>query len=286
VDASGRGIAAQPERGRRAELMSTAVVVALISGATSLVAGGIALVSSRGVARISGELEEKQRLTSKREQAEELRARYRDPLLSATFDLQSRLFNIVAKDFLVRYARGPGAHAYAVDNTLHVLAEYLAWVEIIRCEIQFLDLGEEIADRRWLVALEDVRDILARDDIDPVLRVFRGEQRAIGEVATIPLNEPVWGRRHESLGYAQFVEQRRRAGFNQWFKQLQDDILLLAAEPHAHLERPLLLQNALIDVLDILDPECKRFPVERRARLKTAPAPRPPGAPGRTAAGG
>jgi hypothetical protein len=267
--------------------MSVAIVVAIISGATSLAAASIALLSNRSVARLGSELEEKRQLVSKREQAEELRARYRDPLLTASFNLQSRLYNIVAKTFLVRYARGEtNARAYAIDSTLHLLAEYLAWVEIIRCEIQFLDLGEEIADRRWLIALEDVRDILARDDIDAVLRVFRGEQRAIGEMATVPLNEPAWGRRHESLGYAPFVEHRRLEDFNRWFEKLQQDIELLAAEPDTHLERVVMLHNGLIDVLDILDPDCKRFPAERRSRLKTGPAPRPPGAPGRTAAGG
>jgi hypothetical protein len=271
----------------RGGLMSAAIVVAIISGATSLAAAGIALMSSRSVARLGSELEEKRRVTSKHEQAEELRARYRDPLLGATFDLQSRLYNIVAKDFLVRYARAEtGKSAYAIDNTLYLLAQYLAWVEIIRREIQFLDLGEEVADRRWLMALEDVHDILARDDVDAVLCIFRGEQRAIGEVAIIPLNEPAWGRRHESLGYAQFAEGRHTAEFDRWFKQLQADVELLAAEPRAHLERVAMLQNGLIDILDILDPDFKRFPAERRTRLKTSPALRPLDAPGRTAAGG
>ncbi len=248
--------------------MSTVIAVAIISGVMSLAAAGIALLSNRSVARLGGELEERRRLASKHEQAEELRARYRDPLLGTVFDLQSRLYNIVAKDFLVRYASGDeSSREYAVDNTLYLLAEYLAWVEIIRCEIQFLDLGGEVSDRRWLNALEDVRDILARDDLDPVLRVFRGEQRAIGEVATVALKDPAAGRRHESLGYAKFVERRRREDFDRWFHKLQADLELLAIEPRAHLERIVLLQNNLIDVLEIFDPDYERFPAERRTRL-------------------
>jgi hypothetical protein len=244
------------------------IVVAIISGAVSLAAAGIALWSSRSVARLSAELEERRRLASKREQAEELRARYSDPLLTTAFDLQSRLYNIVAQSFLVRYALGDeNSREYAIDNTLYLLAEYLAWVEIIRCEIRFLDLGEELADRRWLNALEDVRDVLARDDLDPVLRVFRGEQRAIGELASVPLEDSGGSRRHESLGYARFVARRRAADFNRWFHKLQADVELLAVEPHAHLERVILLHDKLIDVIDIIDPDCSRFPAKRRTRL-------------------
>lgn len=253
--------------------MSTVIIVAIVSGLMSLAAAGVAYASSRSVARLGSELEEQQRLATKREQAEELRARYRDPLLGAVFDLQSRLFNIVAKDFLVRYRHdGEPAREYAVENTLHLLAEYLAWVEIIRREIQFLDLGGEVANRRWLNALEDVRDLLARDDIDPVLRVFRGEQRAIGETMTVAVQSADGGRSHESLGYAAFVERRESRDFERWFRKLEGDLELLAVEPSAHRERVTLLQNRLIDVLEIFDPDYERFPAARRTRLDAHPA--------------
>lgn len=249
--------------------MSDAIIVALVSGAVSLAAAGVALVSNRSVARLSSELEERRRLASKREQAEELRARYRDPLLGTIFDLQSRMYNVVAQSFLVRYV-DTDERGYAIDNTLYLLAEYLAWVEIIRREIQFLDLGEEVANREWLNALEAVRDVLARDDIEPVLRIFRGEQRAIGEVTTRPIDEPAGGRRHESIGFADFVARRGSGDFDRWFRRLEGDLRLLAREPGTHLARASLLQNSLIDALEIFDPDCRRFPAERRRRLPLA----------------
>ena len=191
--------------------MSTAVLVALISGGISLAAATISLLSARNVARLNSELEERQRVRTKREQADELRAQYRDPLLGAVFDLQSRLFNIVAKAFLVHYYNGDDktSRAYAIENTLYLLAEYLGWVEIMRREIQFLDLGEEVANRRWVATLERVRDTLARDDIDPTLRVFRGEQRAIGELMAVAVEVPERSRPLECRGYASFVVERK-----------------------------------------------------------------------------
>ena len=249
--------------------MSTAIVVALLSGAVSLAAAAISLLSARSVARLNSELEERRRARTKEEQAAELRARYRDPLLGAAFDLQSRLYNIVAKDFLVRYCgeQDQTSRTYAVENTLHVLAEYLGWVEILRREIRFLDLGGELANRQWVTTLEGVRDAFARDDIDPALRIFRGDQRAIGELMTVTGE----GGRRECRGYAGFARERQRPEFSRWFESLEADIKLLAREPTQHLERPVLLQHALVDVVELLDPKCARFSAERRTRLD-APA--------------
>lgn len=251
--------------------MSTAIVVAVISGAVSLAAAGVSYVNARSVARLNDELEEQRRVKTKLEQAAELRARYRDPLLNAAFDLQSRIFNIVEQRFLVRYLHAPdeASRTYAVESTLYVLAEYLGWVEIIRREIQFLDLGSEVDNRRWLSMLEEVRDTLARDDLDPAIRIFRAEQRAIGELMTKPDSDRDGTRRHECVGYASFVAQLAEPEFARWFDKLRADLGLLAHEPDAHLERAVLLQNALVNVLDMLDPDCNRFAAERRRRLTT-----------------
>ncbi len=67
--------------------MSVAITVAAISGVFSLVAIGGSLLSARNVARLSSELEERREVRTKEERAAELRARYRDPLLGAIFDL-------------------------------------------------------------------------------------------------------------------------------------------------------------------------------------------------------
>ena len=94
--------------------MSTAIIVALVSGVLSLAAAAVSFWSAQRVARLNSELEEQPHARSQRGLAAKLRARYRDPLLSAAFDLQSRLHNIVAQSFLVRYyvQGGEGERAY------------------------------------------------------------------------------------------------------------------------------------------------------------------------------
>ncbi len=52
--------------------MSTDIVIALISGAVSIGAAGIAVMSSRSVARLESQLEERRHERTKQEQADEL----------------------------------------------------------------------------------------------------------------------------------------------------------------------------------------------------------------------
>jgi hypothetical protein len=249
--------------------MTPSIVVALIASVASLAAAAFAYQSQRRVALLNAELEEGRRKRTKRELAEELTARYRDPLLAAVFDLQGRLHGIVALDFMRRYyAEGDQwARRYAIENTLYVVAEYFAWVEIIRREIQFLELGEETANERWVDAINRVRDVFASHKMDSALHIFRGDQRAIGEVMTATVTESGAARRHDCIGYAAFVVRREDPEFARWFGKLEQDVTLLACERDAHLDRVILLQRALVDIIEILDERCTRYPRAIRTKL-------------------
>ena len=75
-------------------------------------------------------------------------------------------------------------------------------------------------------------------------------------------------RRNDCLGYAAFVQRRKDPDFSRWFQRLGQDLELLAREPAAHLERVVLLQRALVDVLEILDERCARYPRSLRTKLE------------------
>ncbi len=59
------------------------------------------------------------------------------------------------------------------------------------------------------------------------------------------------------LGYASFVEAKQ-SNFRRWFKQLEKDIDSLSKNLTENSDRPV-LQHALIDLLDYLDPDCICF---------------------------
>lgn len=198
----------------------------------------------------------------------ELLSRYRDPLLGAAFDLQSRLYNIVRLDFLEDYfgSPEPGAREYARDSTLWLIGQYLGWTEILRREVQFLDLGEASANRRLQGRLQRVAQAFATDDeaLTPVFRLFRGEQRAIGELMIAPADAHG---RVTCLGYADFSVRVRRDPLRPWFARLEQDLVRIAAMPY-DCPRLVHLQRSLVDLVDLLDPERIRYPdADVRGRL-------------------
>lgn len=209
---------------------------------------------------------------SRREAAEDLATRFREPLLQATHNLQSRMFNIARKDFLGRFLVADGAtereRAYAVRNTVYLFGQYLGWVEVIRREAQYVDPRRRGTNRLIVERLEAVRDCLAASERadDRALRLFRGEQRAVGEVMLVPTdsarNTPRW----ECVGYAGFNERLADPAFRRWFTPLEDDVAEIAARGGVP-PRVKELQHALVDLMDALDPGCERVARPWRERL-------------------
>lgn len=245
--------------------MEPVVAAAMISG-TGL------LLNAAYTNRVAARLEERRHARSKAETVAEVMALYRDPLLRASFDLQSRLFNIVQLDFLGKHY-GDGREDttdYARENTLYVIAEYLGWVEILRRGVRFLDLGDEANNQAWAEKLDAVRRAFLSDELDPVFRILNGEQRAIGEVMVVPLeDEDGRAPRLECRGYATFVVRHRDdPDFSVWFTRLAKDLDLLARAPGEHVGRPVALQHALVELIDFLDPDCERLPRADRQKLR------------------
>jgi len=246
-------------------VIDSAIIVTLLAGATS-VAGATytSVVASR--------LEEQRRTRTKAELLDELMSRYRDPLLRAAFDLQSRLYNIAQNRFLTIYCteEDPDAREYAETNTLYVIAEYLGWVEILRREVRFLDLGDELRTRAAASLVDEIRRTFLSDRYPPLLRIFNGQQRAIGEIMTAPASGAEEGRsRLECMGYAKFVTRLGDPDFARWFEHLRGDIAVLATS-RENAPRLIALQNALVELVQFLDEDGTRLPAADRRKLSRA----------------
>jgi hypothetical protein len=205
--------------------------------------------------------------------ADELASRFREPLLQAAHNLQSRVYNIVGQDFLKRfYLAGEAVEherEYAVINTVYLFAQYLGWVEIVRRESQYVDPRSEASSRAIVERLEAVRECLANSTDFPErhLRLFRGEQRAIGELMMQPVSNPSHGLpRWECRGYADFVGFRKSGDYQQWLARLEDDIDVLARSETSD-PRLVELQHRLVDLVDVLDQGGQRVPVAYRMKL-------------------
>ncbi|MGA7640931.1 MAG: hypothetical protein WBW56_01895, partial [Syntrophobacteraceae bacterium] len=132
---------------------------------------------------------------------------------------------------------------------------------IIRREVQFLDLGEIGSTKKLTELLDRVDELFLTDKYSRVFRIFRGEQRAIGEkMITREDGKP------GCMGYGLFVECHDER-FRRWFRQLEKDIEILSKDLPSHAERLIHLHHALIDLIDYLDPNCIRFQKEYRKKV-------------------
>jgi hypothetical protein len=232
--------------------MTAAIIVAVIALLGAIASAALALFGQRWQFRA----------TSKQE-ATALVRRYREPLASAAFELQSRLWNLVCDDYLAAHGRRGGPVAeYAVTSTLWRFGQYFGWVEILRREVQFLDLGTLEETQRLRDELVEVRRVLQSDrrfPDDKAFQVLYDEQRAIGEIMIVSRGTDEDVQRSDCLGYAEFLEHMGEDGFRRWFARLEDDVAALADQPRGH-PRLEALQSALATLVRDIDREGTRFP--------------------------
>jgi hypothetical protein len=243
---------------------SPELLAAMITSAVALLGVVInSFILSRSTLRTTEkehQLQEKRLARERQEHSAAVISRYRDPLLRAADSLQSRLYNIMNQNFLSRYLSDPQTHDYALNSTLYAVAEYLAWVEILRRDVQFLDLGEVDLTRGLENRLRDISEIFLNNNYDPLFKLFRVEQRAIGELMIIHREGSI---QSECIGYVEFTRGLQDPKFMDWFNRLAEDVKALAENP-GRIERIRRLQNALVKLMDELDPDCVRIPKNAR----------------------
>lgn len=248
--------------------MKPEIITAIISAIVAVISAIISIYGQTRVAQLADRLAKQREASSREAQTEALMSKYRDPLLRSTIDLQSRLFNICQRSFLQRfYHRSEAEKDYAILNTLYVVGEYFGWVEILRREVQFLDLGDLETNRRLNELLVNITKAFGTNDLESTFRLFNGEQRAIGEIMLVPRSfDGSTG--YECMGYATFVEKMGTPEFARWFSKLRKDIEKLANESDVSKERLIRIHDKLIDLVDFLDSKYIRISAEYRTRIK------------------
>jgi hypothetical protein len=247
------------------------LILAVLSAVLSLAAGLFSARASRKTRQLEYQLERQRKLDDTTAAAERILHQYRDPLLDAAQTLQSRTANIVVNDYLGRFLHCgiPDEERYARDYTVYAFAEYICWVEIVRRELRFLDVGDIDANRKLLARLNQAQVTLQSDRIPGPFQVFRGRQRAIAELMMTPTGAAE-GPRSEAIGYAAFCQRLdNNPDFAAWFRRMRDEVELIVTRDND--ARLIQLQNDLVDLIEHLDPKQLRIPADYRRRL-AAPA--------------
>ncbi|MGH3868723.1 MAG: hypothetical protein ACRDQ4_21910 [Pseudonocardiaceae bacterium] len=234
------------------------VLAALVSAVGAIVSAWYSRQTARG---------------ERMEAAEKLAMLFREPLLQAAFNLQSRIYNIIELDFFERFLGVDNTEEerkYAKLYTMYLFAQYFCWLEIQRRHAQFVDPRNDQVNRLVTDKIEAVRDAFTDSiNIDErAFRLFRGEQRALGEVVLARIADPQPGApRWECMGYAAFVAALEREQVARWFRGLEADIAVTARDRRGHDARLRLIQRRLMDIVDVLDPDGIRVPSHLRQRV-------------------
>jgi hypothetical protein len=146
----------------------------------------------------------------------------------------------------------------------------MCWVEIVRRELRFLDVGDIDNNRKLLARLNQTQVTLQSDRIKGPFQVFRGRQRAIAEIMMVATNASE-GPRSECIGYAAFSKRLDDdEDFAAWFSRLRAEVDIAAARGQD--DRLVQLQNDLVDLINHLDPKLLRIPEDYRRRLTVTPS--------------
>ncbi len=255
-------------------IASTAISAALIAATATAVVGIVsALIAYLPTFQAQRE--------AHLESARALR-RTRDPLLRASYDLQSRIYNLIVRNFLEEYlARGtPQERRYALKSTLWIFAQYFGWVEILRRESQYIDLGSPTMNRKLQLVLAEVTTALATDSRDhgDAFMTFRADQRAVGELmvtARVTGEGAVYA---DCLGYTEFLAKLTTAGSSlpehpvhspvlEWVQRIEGDLRNLSTTGYGR-NRLIEVQRRLIHLVNLLDNDRSTYPqLNRRGRI-------------------
>lgn len=187
--------------------------------------------------------------------------KYEGPLLYAVYDLQSRLYNIIEQGFITRfYLQGSDNEKdYVINNTVFVIAQYFAWVEIIRQEIQFIEF-KDIKRTKEISRLRDrIYGLWQSSEFDDLFRIWAGEQRAIGELMIVERNNQL-----VCIGYSSFLTCLTNNN-EPLLEKLKSDVKYLTNSEEESFSRLTEIQHTLIKTLNYLDPDNIRFPEECRS---------------------
>jgi hypothetical protein len=223
--------------------MTTALVIALIALAGSIFSTAITVFGPPAL--------------QARHDAKKILESYREPLLTASYELQARLYNILQLKFIEKYINDDavGKRDSAIESTLYVFAGFFGWMEIIRREVHYLRLSSDEQTREIGQLLQDIGETFLSDGYGRQFMIWRVEQRGLGERMIVSADGKL-----TCLGYASFIDQR--STMRQWLQPLNDDLVNLGDEGH---ERLIVLQHLLLDLTRQLDVGKKRYPFDLKS---------------------
>jgi hypothetical protein len=250
-----------PRKGANMSILArTGVIAALIAAMAALVGAVYSSREAYKLEQFKAELARDFETFKRQYEAQRQEEKYKEPLLRAAYELQSRLYNILKQNLIGVYLTNGDQRtaAYVVDHTAFVIGQYFCWVGITRKNLQFIDRERDNETSRLTGALDEIRSLWLTDKCDKPFMVFAGEQNAIG--GTLDQGGA------ECMGYGAFLSAVLPKN-DKLVDALRTDVKALPETLKDARPRLVALQHALIDLLAILDPNFTRFKEKERTKV-------------------
>jgi hypothetical protein len=180
---------------------------------------------------------------------------YRDPLLTAAYELQARLHNILCNRFIEDFLHDEqhaGKQEAAMHTTMYVFAQFLAWREIIRRDIALLRLASDEQTKRVQQLLGKITETFLSKELGHQFMIWRIEQQGFGGAMIAATHGDD---RPGCLGYAEFLATRD--ALTTWLEPLERDLMSISELGRERLTQ---LQNLLLALVRELDEGGLRYP--------------------------
>ena len=245
--------------------------------AVTLISSIIALVTALLVARKQAK-QQFQKLVDestikRKERLKEIVDKYSRPILLAASDLQDRLWHLTQREATSssilleadidqeKSPRWTMTRKHYLASTLFLFARYFAWVEILRQEVQFLEFGlqdKQNETRQFFEKLKSVDRILSsteiqNDEIETDRQIFQLQQALIGQLMIKQGQNGV-----SCINFAEFVENFDSKFENRDEFIILENLIMQAVSRNVKdfcLSRCCLLNNKLVEMVNLLDPE-------------------------------
>ncbi|KAJ7894116.1 hypothetical protein B0H13DRAFT_2339329 [Mycena leptocephala] len=190
------------------------------------------------------------------EKARNIHFKYHNPILHASHHLQVRFHNITDRGLLGYRELHDD---YVVRHTIYLVGQYFAWHTILDREIQFLVFDRSADTVAFRDRVSTVRTAFDSDDAKYGRRdcmIWAGLQMAIGEI----MMRKEEGGQLTCMTYVEFCSKwDTDEEFKKWVRVIKGLI-------DGDLVRMRHVQHALVDLVELLDPNRERYAETTLAR--------------------
>ena len=236
----------------------------------SIVIAVISLLGSLAAACFTGWISFYIDQIRRRAEAKALIHKYRDPLMLAAYDLQSRLFGLVQQN-LLRYHDDEEKHELLYVYTMFLVGQYFSWTYILRRQAQFLRFSTDKTNKKLNVILDTITNEFSLDSRpeEKPFMLWRGQQMALGETMTL---EEEKGQLY-CMGFAAFAHKYHNdEEFRKWFRPVEVSITTLVGAQKSESKlatfRLRRLQHLFIDLILLLDQDRVATALHQYKRMK------------------